>query len=218
MKFESVLAAASNERLYPAVILYGANSEARQEAAVALARCVLCERPPGERPCGDDEPCRHCSRLGWPPALFHPDFHVLGRDLRTATSTDATKRFLAGAYAAPFEARGQVYVIAEADSLAAGASDSLLKILEEPPPRVIFAFATTEPQKIEQGAAPVMSRCQRFDFRRVSVGDITARLETVLEREGVEAEPGEKSLGLIEHFVSVAKWSVDGVTRPPEAF
>lgn len=68
--------------------------------------------------------------------------------------------------------------------------NALLKILEEPPPRVVFAFATTEPQKIERGAAPVLSRCQRFDFRRVSVPDIVSRLETVLERENVRADEG----------------------------
>jgi DNA polymerase-3 subunit gamma/tau len=65
--------------------------------------------------------------------------------------------------------------------------NALLKILEEPPPRVIFVFATTEPQKIQQSAAPILSRCQRFDFRRIGVADIVERLTAVLEREGVQA-------------------------------
>jgi DNA polymerase III gamma/tau subunit len=65
--------------------------------------------------------------------------------------------------------------------------NALLKILEEPPPRVIFIFATTEPQKIQQSASPILSRCQRFDFRRIGVGDITHRLEEVLAGEGTEA-------------------------------
>lgn len=65
--------------------------------------------------------------------------------------------------------------------------NALLKILEEPPPRVIFVFATTEPQKIEQTAAPILSRCQRFDFRRIGVSDIVARLRDVLDIEGVKA-------------------------------
>src|SRR5213076_2977154 len=60
---------------------------------------------------------------------------------------------------------------------------------EEPPPRVVFVFATTEPQKIAQSAAPVMSRLQRFDFKRIGPADIRARLETVLEKESVKAEP-----------------------------
>lgn len=68
--------------------------------------------------------------------------------------------------------------------------NALLKILEEPPPRVIFVFATTEPQKIRQSASPVLSRVQRFDFRRVSVADLIERLAQVLELEGVTADSG----------------------------
>lgn len=66
--------------------------------------------------------------------------------------------------------------------------NALLKVLEEPPPRVIFVFATTEPHKIQQIAPPVLSRCQRFDFRRVAARDIAGRLRRVAELEGVEAE------------------------------
>jgi len=65
--------------------------------------------------------------------------------------------------------------------------NALLKVLEEPPPRVIFVFATTEPHKIQQAAAPILSRCQRFDFRRIGVQDIVARLEEVLSREQMAA-------------------------------
>ncbi len=80
-----------------------------------------------------DAPCTHCHRIAWPPERFHPDFQVLERDLRTSTSAGATKSFLTTAYSAPFEARGQVFVIAEAESLTGGAADALLKLLEEPP-------------------------------------------------------------------------------------
>src|SRR5436190_7620447 len=66
--------------------------------------------------------------------------------------------------------------------------NALLKILEEPPPRVVFVFATTEPQKIAQAAAPVLSRVQRFDFKRIGAADIRARLERVLREEHVEAD------------------------------
>ena len=135
MNFAAIHQAARDGRLYPSVILYGLNLEARQEAAIAIARTLLCELPVENRPCEADNLCRHCSRLGWPPEQFHPDFHVLERDLRTATSTAATKNFLANAYSAPFEARGQIFVLAEAESLSGGAADSLLKLLEEPPER-----------------------------------------------------------------------------------
>lgn len=73
--------------------------------------------------------------------------------------------------------------------------NALLKVLEEPPPRVIFIFATTEPQKIEQTAAPIMSRCQRFDFRRIGVAEIVARIREVLEAEGTSAS--DEALRLI---------------------
>ncbi|MDX1568263.1 MAG: hypothetical protein R3223_10720, partial [Longimicrobiales bacterium] len=75
----------------------------------------------------------------------------------------------------------------EAHMLTREAWNALLKILEEPPPRVIFVFATTEPQKIQQSAAPILSRCQRFDFRRIGVTDISDRLREVLREEGAEA-------------------------------
>lgn len=140
MNFDDVLRLAREERLYPAVILYGATEAARQEAALRLARVLLCEKEGAARGCDPDDraACRHCRRIEWPAgsdASFHPDFAVLLRDLRTSTSVEATKTFLQPAYSAPYEARGQVFTIAEADTLGAGAADSLLKLLEEPPSR-----------------------------------------------------------------------------------
>jgi DNA polymerase-3 subunit gamma/tau len=90
-------------------------------------------------------------------------------------------------YAPSEEGRYKVYIVDEAHMLTREAWNALLKILEEPPPRVIFVFATTEPQKIQQSAAPILSRCQRFDFRRIGVNDVVGRLRTVLGREGLEA-------------------------------
>ncbi len=133
MNLDAVRKAARRGRLYPSVILYGLGLEGRRQAAVGLARTLLCTSPAGSRPCAGAETCRHCGRIGWPPERFHPDFHVLERDLRTSTSIAATKRFLKAAYQAPFEARGQVFVVAEAESLSGGAADALLKLLEEPP-------------------------------------------------------------------------------------
>lgn len=132
MNFEATLSQAASGRLYPSVILHGATVAERQRSAVALGRAALCEREPGERPCGA---CRHCRRVVWPGSdehVFHPDFAVLERDLRTATSVDATKTFLQGAQFTPFEARGQVFVVADAASLSGEAANALLKNLEEP--------------------------------------------------------------------------------------
>ena len=118
-------------RLYPALILHGAGLGERRRAATELARTLLCERDAGSRPCGD---CRHCRRIdaSADAERFHPDFQVLERDLRTVTSVGATKRFVETAQLTPFEARGQVFVIAAAESLSPGAADALLKSLEEP--------------------------------------------------------------------------------------
>lgn len=120
-------------RLYPAVILHGGTEEGRRAAAIELARALLCERERADdRPCGA---CRHCRRVVWPgegEERFHPDFLVLGRDLKTSTSAEATRGWLKTAQVASFEARGQVFAVAEADSLSAEAGDSLLKAIEEP--------------------------------------------------------------------------------------
>jgi DNA polymerase III subunit delta' len=124
--------AASGE-LYPSLILYGADDETRREAALGLARLLLCEKPGDERPCGA---CRHCRHIVWPGEgngnTYHPDFAVLQRDLKTSTSVSATRAMLKTAQVAPFEARGQVFVVASADSLSGEAANALLKTLEEP--------------------------------------------------------------------------------------
>ncbi len=145
MKLEAVHALAREQRLYPAVILSGATQAVRQTAAIDLARILLCAAEPAERACGA---CRACTRVAWPSddQPFHPDLHVLERDRPTVTSAEATKAFLRSAYQAPFEARGQVFVVAEAESLTLEAGDALLKLLEEPPrrtPRHFFLLAGT---------------------------------------------------------------------------
>ena len=133
MNLPSSLAAARNGRLYPAVILDGGGAEARQRAALELARALLCDAAPAARPCGV---CRHCRRIVWPggeaEGSFHPDFQVLERDLKASTSVDATREMLRTAQVSPYEARGQVFVVASAESLTGEAANALLKNLEEP--------------------------------------------------------------------------------------
>jgi len=144
------LALAVEGRLYPSVILHGGSDAARSEAAITFARALLCEREAAERPCGR---CRHCRRITLPlipeaagaeGESFHPDFLWLVRDLKTSVSADATRAMLRSAQLSPFEARGQVFVIAEAANLSAEASDALLKAIEEPglrSPRNFFLLA-----------------------------------------------------------------------------
>jgi hypothetical protein len=133
-------------RLYPSVILHGGDAAARRGTALELARALLCEAIPAARPCGV---CRHCRRIRWPgegggDGAFHPDFLILQRDLKTVTSVDAARELLRAAQVSPFEARGQVFVVASAESLSGEAANALLKVLEEPPrsaPRHFFLLA-----------------------------------------------------------------------------
>ena len=151
MNLPAALVSARQGRLYPSVILDGGDAESRRRAALELARVLLCEAPPESRPCGV---CRHCRRIVWPGSggageasketPFHPDFLVLERDLKASTSVDATRELLKTAQVSPFEARGQVFVIASAESLTGEAANALLKTLEEPhvsSPRNFFLLA-----------------------------------------------------------------------------
>lgn len=147
MNLAMALAAARQGRLYPSVILDGSDAAARRRAALELARTLLCEAPPEARPCGV---CRHCRRIAdarpgeTGEAPFHPDFRVLERDLKASTSVDATREMLKTAQVSPFEARGQVFVVASAESLTGEAANALLKNLEEPyvsAPRHFFLLA-----------------------------------------------------------------------------
>ncbi len=147
MNLAAALETARQGRLYPSVILDGGDPEARRRAAFQLARTLLCEAAPEARPCGV---CKHCRRIagagsgaaGETP--FHPDFQLLERDLKASTSVDATRELLRTAQVSPFEARGQVFVIASAESLTGEAANALLKNLEEPhvsAPRHFFLLA-----------------------------------------------------------------------------
>jgi hypothetical protein len=152
----AALEAARQGRLYPAVILHGGDAEERRRAAVELARALLCEAAASERPCGV---CRHCRRIAWPrgagapadasQAPFHPDFQVLERDLKTSTSVDATRELMRGAQVSPFEARGQVFVIASAESLTGEAANALLKSLEEPHVSAPRHFLLLAPSRLD---------------------------------------------------------------------
>jgi len=149
VKLESAIAMAQREQLYPSVILFGADPEARMQAAVRLAQATLCDLAPELRPCGE---CRHCRRLVWPPLdeeTFHPDLLVLERDRATVTSVEATKQFLRRSQVAPFEARGQAFIIASAESLSGEAANALLKTLEEPPERAPRHFFLLTPSQFD---------------------------------------------------------------------
>lgn len=188
-----MLETARRGRLYPSVILYGSTFEARRDAACDTSRTLLCARPEQERPCGE---CRHCRRVVWPgPKVerFHPDFHVLERDLVTSTSIDATKGFLRSTVATPFEARGQVFVVAEADTLGPGAADTLLKTLEEPPAMTPRNFLLLAGSRLD------LSPTLRSRSLAVYLG-----VPETLDEELVSAVAGELASSLDAYFESAS--------------
>jgi DNA polymerase III delta subunit-like protein len=151
LNLAAALSAARQGRLYPSVILDGGDAAARRSAAVELARALLCEAQPAARPCGV---CRHCRRIAagggeTAEAPFHPDFQVLERDLKASTSVDATRELLRTAQVSPFEARGQVFVIASAESLTGEAANALLKNLEEPHTSAPRNFLLLAPSRLD---------------------------------------------------------------------
>jgi DNA polymerase-3 subunit gamma/tau len=133
-------------------------------------------------PCGE---CENCRRI-WGGSA---NLDVVEIDAASNRGVDDARELRERAMYAPSqEGHYKVYIVDEAHMLTREAWNALLKILEEPPPRVVFVFATTEPQKIAATAAPVLSRLQRFDFRRIGPAAIRDRLRQVLDAEGIAAD------------------------------
>src|SRR5438128_1117427 len=185
--------AVAGARVAHGYLFAGPRGVGKTTAARILAMALNCERrgavgePAGE-PCGE---CDSCTRV-WTGAA---NLDVVELDAASNRGVDDARDLRERAmYAASAEGRHKVYIVDEAHMLTREAWNALLKILEEPPPRVVFVFATTEPQKIAQAAAPVLSRLQRFDFKRIGPAEIKERLTTVLREEALAAEPQALSM------------------------
>ena len=164
-------------------LLTGPRGVGKTTAARILAMALNCpRREPSGEPCGE---CEDCLRV-WNGSA---NLDVVEIDAASNRGVDDARDLRERAmYAASREGRYKVYIVDEAHMLTREAWNALLKILEEPPPRVVFVFATTDPQKIGSTAAPVLSRLQRFDFRRIGPGPIRDRLKDVLAQEHIAAD------------------------------
>jgi DNA polymerase-3 subunit gamma/tau len=194
-------------RIAHAFLLTGIRGVGKTSTARIIARALNCIGPdrqgqPTPEPCGVCEPCVAIAESR------HID--VLEMDAATRTGIDDIREIVEGVRYAPTSARFKVYIIDEVHMLSEKAFNGLLKTLEEPPPHAIFIFATTEVRKVP---VTVLSRCQRFDLRRVEGPRLHRHLSQIAEREQVPIEP--EALALI---VRAAEGSVrDGLSLLDQA-
>lgn len=166
------------DRIGHAYLFCGTRGTGKTTVAKIFAKAVNCENPGPQGPCGT---CAMCQAIE-----AHSSMNVVEIDAASNNRVDDIRQVIDEVQYSPAEGRFKVYIIDEVHMLTTSAFNALLKTLEEPPAYLIFILATTEAHKIP---LTILSRCQRYDFKRISVEAIAARLQDLLEQEGVEAEP-----------------------------
>lgn len=164
-------------RVHHAYLFAGPRGTGKTTTARLLAKAVNCLAPEEQRPCNE---CGICVAINEGRLL-----DLIEIDAASNTGVDDVRELRERVGFRPNEARYKVYVIDEVHMLSNAAFNALLKTLEEPPEHAIFVLATTEPHKI---LSTVLSRCQRFDFHRISLSEIVDRLAWMAEQEGIETE------------------------------
>ncbi|MGH6901204.1 MAG: DNA polymerase III subunit gamma/tau, partial [Geminicoccaceae bacterium] len=194
-------------RIAHAFLLTGIRGVGKTTTARIIARALNCVGPDG-RSQPTPEPCGVCANCVAIAEGRHID--VLEMDAATRTGIDDVRELVDSVRYAPTSARFKVYIVDEVHMLSEKAFNGLLKTLEEPPPQTIFIFATTEVRKVP---VTVLSRCQRFDLRRIEAELLQRHLGEIAAKEGVQIEPGALAL-----IVRAAEGSVrDGLSLLDQA-
>ncbi len=172
------------ERIGHAYLFCGTRGTGKTSVAKIFARAVNCENSQDGSPCNE---CATCRAIGSGSAV-----NIVEMDAASNRGVDDIRQVIDEVQYSPSVGRYTVYIIDEVHMLTKEAFNALLKTLEEPPSHVIFILATTEPHKIP---ITILSRCQRYDFKRITIDTIAARLAELMDREQIEAE--EKALRFI---------------------
>lgn len=179
--------AIEQDKVSHAYLFCGPRGTGKTTTARILAKALMCEKGPTIEPDGTCEECQAIAQG------THPDVYELDAASRTGVE-NVREEIISRVSYAPTRGTWKVYIIDEVHMLSTAAFNALLKTIEEPPSHVVFILCTTDPQKVPE---TILSRCQRFDFHRISIESIVARLGAVCAEEGVEFEA--EALDLIAH-------------------
>jgi len=183
--------ALAEDRLHHALLFSGTRGVGKTTLARIIAKCLNCERSDHvtAQPCVDDDACAACREVD--EGRFVDLIEV---DAASRTGVDDMRELMDNVHYAPTRGRAKVYLIDEVHMLSKHSFNALLKTLEEPPPRVQFLFATTEPEKLP---VTILSRCLHFPLKRLPVPEITAQLKHILAAEQQTAE--DDAISAIAH-------------------